>query len=86
MKPEYGTSNLSSEHLHIQNIQHEQVKHMFTKHVQRAIFENREPGTSKGLLLDYTEMLKMFGLHGSIMKTTTIKDILLSEIISAYMV
>ena len=79
VKPVYTTDNLSSEQIHLQNIQRQEVKLMFTKHVKTAIFDNGKPRTLKGLLQDYTKLLQNFGLEGSGVKSSTIKEILLAE-------
>ena len=40
-----------------QNVQFEEAKQLFLKHVKKVIFEENEPRTLKGLMDDYNDIL-----------------------------
>ena len=73
-------SNNEENNLHLHNVSLSEVKEMFYHHVGTIVFEQHELRTLQSLLADYVRILQNFGLDGSAIKSSTIKNMLSAEL------
>ncbi len=79
VQPVYRTEEGEDTTLHLQSVRYAEVQQMFFQHVQKVVFELKEPRSLQGLLLDYTSLMKNFGFDMTTTKSSTIKQLLQKE-------